>query len=141
MFKAIGDKYLFDIEEFKNDNNINITFNNKEKANSFINYVESKGIDKCEDDLYFHDLNNVKIIMYFGEDSRLLRINYKKQHYMHTITKMRFLQIIRFQLNITPLRNATLYILMIIRKKLSLLKSISNLKKIKKEMNAHQLNS
>ena len=79
MFKAIGDKYLFDIEEFKNNNNINITFNNKEKANSFINYVESKGIDKCEDDLYFHDLNNVKIIMYFGEDSRLLRINYKNE--------------------------------------------------------------
>ena len=79
MFKAIGDKYLFDIEVFKDNSNINITFNNEEEAKNFIEYVESKGVTKDEEELEYHDLNSGRTIMYFGEDSRLLRINYKDE--------------------------------------------------------------
>lgn len=79
MFKTIGDKYLFDIEVFKDDSNINITFNNEEEAKNFISYVESKGVTKSVSDFHYHDLNSGNAIMFFGEDSKLLRIKYRDE--------------------------------------------------------------
>ena len=81
MFKNIGDKFLFNVEEFKNNSNINITFNNEEEAKDFIKYVESKGVTKYEEDLDCHDLNSGKTIMFFGEDSKLLMIKYRDEIY------------------------------------------------------------
>lgn len=79
MFKAIGDKYLFSIEIFKDNSNINITFNNEEEAKNFISYVESKGVTKSVSDFHYHDLNSGNTIMFFGEDSKLLRIKYRDE--------------------------------------------------------------
>ena len=80
MFKAIGDKYLFDMEEFKEDVTINIVFDEqKEQAEEFITYIKDKGVDIKGSDVFTHDLGDEDIIMCVGENSGLLRIYYKAE--------------------------------------------------------------
>lgn len=80
MFKAIGDKYLFDIEDFKEDVTINIVFDEqKEQAEEFITYIKNKGVDIKGDDVFTHNLGDEDITMCIGENSGLLRIYYKAE--------------------------------------------------------------
>ena len=80
MFKTIGDKYLFDMEEFKEDVSINIVFDEqKEQAEEFITYIKNKGVDIKGGDLFTHNLGDEGIAMSIGEDTRLLRIYYKEE--------------------------------------------------------------
>ena len=80
MFKAIGDKYLFDMEEFKEDVTINIVFDEqKEQAEEFITYIKNKGVDIKGSDVFTHNLGDEDIIMCIGENSGLLRIYYKAE--------------------------------------------------------------
>ena len=80
MFKTIGDKYLFDMEEFKEDASINIVFDEqKEQAEEFITYIKNKGVDIKGDDVFTHNLGDEDITMCIGENSGLLRIYYKQE--------------------------------------------------------------
>lgn len=80
MFKTIGDKYLFDMEEFKEDVTINIVFDEqKEQAEEFITYIKNKGVDIKGDDVFTHNLGDEDITMCIGENSGLLRIYYKAE--------------------------------------------------------------
>ena len=80
MFKAIGDKYLFDMEEFKEDVSINIVFDEqKEQAEGFIYYIKNKGVNVKGDDVFTHNLEDEGITMCIGENSGLLRIYYKEE--------------------------------------------------------------
>ena len=80
MFKTIGDKYLFNMEEFKEDASINIVFDEqKEQAEEFITYIKNKGVDIKGDDVFTHNLGDEDITMCIGENSGLLRIYYKAE--------------------------------------------------------------
>ncbi len=80
MFKTIGDKYLFDMEEFKEDVTINIVFDEqKEQAEEFITYIKNKGVDIKGADVFTHNLGDEGIIMCIGENSGLLRIYHKEE--------------------------------------------------------------
>ena len=80
MFKTIGDKYLFDMEEFKEDVTINIVFDEqKEQAEEFITYIKDKGVSIKGDDVFTHNLGDEGIAMCIGENSGLLRIYYKAE--------------------------------------------------------------
>ena len=80
MFKTIGDKYLFDMEKFKEDVSINIVFDEqKEQAEEFITYIKNKGVGIKGDDVFTHNLGDEDITMCIGENSGLLRIYYKAE--------------------------------------------------------------
>lgn len=84
MFKVIGDKYLFDIEDFKNDTNIFITFNEqREEAEEFITYIKDNGIDVDSEDMVEHSLDDDGIVMCIGDHSGKLRIYYKEEIYWY----------------------------------------------------------
>ena len=80
MFETKGDKYLFDIEDFKNDTNTFIVFNEqKEQAEEFIHYIKDKGINVVNEDMIGLNFGDEGIVMCIGDYSGRLRIYYKEE--------------------------------------------------------------
>lgn len=87
MFKTIGDKYLFDIEDFKSDTNIFITFNGqREEAEEFIAYIKDKGVDVDSEDMVYYNFGDDRVVMCIGDHSGKLRIYYKEEIYWDEYT-------------------------------------------------------
>ena len=81
MFKAKkGDKYLFDIEDFKNDTNTFIVFDEQEEqAKEFICYIKGKRINVDSEDVAEHNLAYDGIVMCIGNYTGRLRVYLKKK--------------------------------------------------------------
>ena len=80
MFKTIGDKYLFDIEDFKNDTNIFIVFDEQqEQSEEFICYIKDKGVNIDSKDVVEHNLAYDGIVMCIGDYTGRLRVYYKEE--------------------------------------------------------------